>query len=117
MPKRLDDLKRNREQLNARIQKMEAAEKTRERKRQTRRKILVGAYHLDIANAQDQIDDINQLMDSYLKRNSDRILFGLKPLPQKQQTKKTSNAEKNKGPQKAKPAGQAHIRLKALIRS
>lgn len=77
---KLEKLKQQREQLNARIQKFEAAEKTRERKRETRRKILIGAYYLDQAKTQDKFDEIVKLMDDYLKRNSDRSLFDLIPL-------------------------------------
>ncbi len=77
---RLDVLKKKKEQLNARIQKLESLEKSRERKRDTRRKILVGSYFIDKANKDGCLDSLFQQLDGYLKRNSDRELFQLDPL-------------------------------------
>jgi len=68
-------LKKQRDILNARIQKAEALEKSRERKRDTRRKILVGAYYLDQARKDGTLDELNKIMDDYLTRDSDRKLF------------------------------------------
>lgn len=76
----LDRLKLKQKQLSAKIQNLEAAEKTRERKRETRRKILVGAYYLEQAKECGSFDAIVELMHDYLKRNADRELFGLPPL-------------------------------------
>lgn len=73
----LQRLKEQREKLNARIQKHEAMAKTSERKKDTRKKILLGSYYLDNAIKEDKLNDIKSLMSSYLKRNSDRELFGL----------------------------------------
>lgn len=78
---RINVLKKKKEQLNARIQKLESLEKSRERKRDTRRKILIGAYFIDKANEEGELDALFQQMDGYLKRNSDRELFCLEPLP------------------------------------
>lgn len=78
--KKLDTLKKKQAQLKAQIQALEAAEKTRERKRETRRKILIGAYYLDKAEADGTFNDIVSRMDGYLMRNSDRTLFDLAPL-------------------------------------
>ena len=78
--KRLDNLKKKQEQIKAQIQTLEATEKTRERKRETRRKILVGAYYLDKAKEENKFNDIVKVMDGYLKRDSDRVLFNLKLL-------------------------------------
>ena len=76
-PSKLESLKKQQEQLKAKIQALEAAEFSRERKRETRRKILVGAYYLDKARAENKFDDFVRLMDGYLNRDSDRILFNL----------------------------------------
>ena len=73
----LDKLKKQREQLNARIQLLEAAEKTREKKRDTRRKILVGAWYMDKAKQEGTWDDLAQHLDTFLTRSSDRQLFQL----------------------------------------
>jgi len=74
---KIDKLKKQRGVINARIQKMEALETSRQRKRDTRRKILVGAYHLDKAKADNAMHEINKIMSSYLTRKSDRVLFDL----------------------------------------
>ena len=47
---KLDRLRIQKEKLEARIQKMESLEKTRERKKETRRKILVGSYYFRQSN-------------------------------------------------------------------
>lgn len=76
----LEKLKNQREKLNARIQSAEARLKTTERKKDTRRKILLGSYYLDEANKQNKWNEIKNIMNQYLKRNSDRELFDLEPL-------------------------------------
>lgn len=77
--KRLDRLKAKKDQLNAQIQALEAAENARERKRATRRKILVGAYYIEQTNTDAEQEAMRQRMDGYLTRDSDRTLFGLAP--------------------------------------
>lgn len=74
---RLERLKEKREIINARIQAIEARIKSSERKKDVRRKILVGAYYLDIAAKENKMDEIKKIMDGYLKRESDRELFGI----------------------------------------
>jgi len=86
---KLDALKKKQTQLQAKIQKMEAAETTRERKRETRRKILVGAYYLEQARAQGEFDQVVLKMANYLKRPTDRVLFDLAPLETNPTSKKT----------------------------
>lgn len=76
-PSRLESLKKQQEQLKAKIQALEASESSRERKRETRRKILVGSYYLDKVRSEDRFDEVVKLMDGYLNRDSDRTLFGL----------------------------------------
>ena len=78
--KKLDTLKKKQDQLKAQIQALQAVDKTRERKRETRRKILVGAYYLDKARQEDAFNQLVSIMDNYLKRESDRRLFELAPL-------------------------------------
>lgn len=74
---RLERLKEQREKLNARIQATEARLKTSDRKRDTRRKILLGSYYLDKAIKENGMNEVKSIMDKYLKRDSDRILFDL----------------------------------------
>ncbi len=85
--KKLATLKKKQEQLKAQIQAVESAEKNRERKRDTRRKILIGAYYFDKAKSEGKFDDILKIMDNYLKRNSDRVLFDLTPLEKEEKEK------------------------------
>lgn len=73
----LDKLKNQREKINARIQLAESRLKTSDRKKETRKKILIGSYYLDEALKENKLDEIKSIMDKYLKRNSDRSLFEL----------------------------------------
>lgn len=76
-------LKYRQKQLEARIADAEAREKNHERKKDTRRKILIGAYYLDQARKVGTLDDLAYTLDDYLKRDSDRALFGLPSLEEK----------------------------------
>jgi len=76
-PSRLESLKKQQEQLKAKIQALEAAESSRERKRETRRKIIVGAFYLDKAREENRFEDLVKIMDDYLNRDTDRSLFSL----------------------------------------
>ena len=78
--KRLAQLKQKHEQLKAQIHTLEAAEQSRQRKQETRRKILIGAYYLNQAKTQDSWSALASLMNGYLTRTSDRKLFDLPPL-------------------------------------
>ena len=89
----IEKLKEKKSQIEARIQAVEAREKTKERKKDVRRKILAGAYYLDRINKEKVFDELTKAMDGYLVRDNDRILFGLPPKTPK--TKKTI-AEKKK---------------------
>ncbi|MCW8445688.1 mobilization protein [Fluoribacter gormanii] len=81
---RLDALKKKQEQIRAQIQKLESLEKARERKRDTRRKILIGSYFIDKANQEGTLFDLYQQMNHYIKRNADRELFHLEPIQEEQ---------------------------------
>ena len=78
--KRLEELKDKQKKITAQIQQVEAREKTATRKKDTRRKILIGSYYLDQSTDKNKMAEIEKLMDGYLKRDNDRILFGLPPL-------------------------------------
>lgn len=78
MPKmNLEKLKAQKEKLEARIQLVENWLKTSERKKETQRKILVGAYYLDKARQQGKMEELKGRLEGYLKRESDRKLFDL----------------------------------------
>ncbi len=74
---RLEKLKAQQAKLEARIQAAMARDKQFERKKDTRRKILVGSYYLDQAIKENRFDEIKKLMNSYLTRDNDRKLFDL----------------------------------------
>ena len=76
----LDSLKKKRDIINARIRLAQNREQSKERKDNTRRKILIGSFSLEQSNKNNSFDDIIKLMNSYLIRDSDRMLFGLKPI-------------------------------------
>lgn len=79
---KLDKLKTRKKALEARIVALEAAKKTAEKKHDTRRKILLGAYFLEEATKTGKVAELFGKMDGFLKRNSDRVLFDLPPLPE-----------------------------------
>lgn len=72
---KLDNLKKKQEQLKAQIQRLESIEKTRERKRDTRRKILVGSYFLEEAKNNNELENLCLKMQEYLTRERDKELF------------------------------------------
>ena len=76
----LDSLKKKRDVINARIRLITNREQSKDRKDATRRKILIGSYYLDQANKNNSFNDIVKLMNSYLTRDSDRMLFDLTPI-------------------------------------
>lgn len=90
---RLDALKKKQEQLRAQIQKLESLEKARERKRDTRRKILIGSYFIDQANQEGTLFDLYQQLNHYIKRNADRELFHLEPIQEEQSVLETEPME------------------------
>lgn len=82
-------LKQRQKQLAARIASMEAREKSNERKKDTRRKILIGAYYLEQARKTDTLNQLANTLDAYLTRESDRVLFGLPVIEEEKKTKST----------------------------
>ena len=77
---KIEKLKKQKQQLEMRIKKMEALEKQRERKRDTRRKILIGSYYIKQAVDNNEWSNLVAVMDKFLKRDSDRTLFNLPPI-------------------------------------
>jgi hypothetical protein len=75
--KKLEVLKQKQAVLQARIEQVAAREKTRERKQDLQRKILVGTFVLEEAEREGKVAELYQRMDGFLRRNSDRVLFGL----------------------------------------
>ena len=78
MATKLEQLLLKEAQLKAQIQQAKAAERTLEKKRDTRRKILVGAAVLArVQNGEWPQDDLTRMMDGFLSRPNERELFGL----------------------------------------
>lgn len=82
MNKRLEELTKRRDQITAQIQALKAQEQAEERKRDTRRKILIGAAVLErVKSSKWPEERFLAMMDEFLTKNLDRQLFGLPPKP------------------------------------
>lgn len=109
MSAKLERLLEKEAQLKAQIQQAKAAEKTLERKRDTRRKILIGsAVMARVESGRWPKDDLLSMMDGFLSRENERELFGLgetvEPEPEKAATQ---NGQKQAKPKrKVKPLPQ-----------
>ncbi len=78
MGKKLDELLKKREQLNAQIQKERNKQSQQQRKEETRRKILLGALMMDLMK-KGELDEkkIMKRLDGFLTKDIDRKLFDL----------------------------------------
>ena len=76
--KRLDELLKKREELNAQIQQVRAKEAAQKRKEETRKKILLGALMMSMME-KGELDKgkMRKKLDGFLTREVDRKLFGL----------------------------------------
>ena len=79
----LEKLKKQKEILDARIQQAESKLKVKERKEDTRRKILIGAFMMEKLKKEEKFDSMIQELDGFLMRNSDRKLFWMNCLSTK----------------------------------
>ncbi len=78
MSKKLDELLRKREELNARIQKERNKHSQQKRKEDTRRKILLGALMMNMMKSGELNEKkIIKKLDGFLTRDIDRKLFDL----------------------------------------
>ena len=78
MATKLQRLLEKEAQLKAQIQQAKAAERTLEKKRDTRRKILIGAAVMARVNAGEWPEaDLKMMMDGFLTRPNERELFDL----------------------------------------
>jgi hypothetical protein len=84
---KITKLKIREEQLQARIMAKKARDKKQERKNQTRRKILVGAIIMDQYEQSGRMDQLLKMIDPYLVRDNDRVLFGFEPLKVKEKAR------------------------------
>lgn len=74
---RIENLKSKQAVLKARLDLLENRAKAKERKLETRRKILVGSYFIENYTNKNEYHELVKLMDKYLTRESDRKVFGL----------------------------------------
>ena len=72
---KIEKLEKQMKQLQERIASEKARIKKKERKDDTRRKILVGAYFME--KYEDNMDELVGMIDPFLSREKDRALFGL----------------------------------------
>ncbi|HNY69995.1 MAG TPA: mobilization protein [Syntrophorhabdus sp.] len=77
-PDSLSKLLEKKQKLEQQIASAKARAKKADRADDTRRKILVGAYFIEVKYKDDQ-DELKKLMDGFLVRDNDRALFGLPP--------------------------------------
>lgn len=75
MSKQLETLEKQKQQINARIQKAKAVERSKERKKDLRRKVLIGEYYLEKAQQDDKITALYAEILGSIKREEDRDLF------------------------------------------
>ncbi len=78
---KLQKLIDQRNQLEERIKRQKMKLDSRERQRDTRRKILAGAYLLE--KYKDKPEELKSLLDKFLSRPADRELFHLNIHPPK----------------------------------
>jgi len=74
---KIEKLKKKQEVLTAIIQLLENREKAKERKLDTRKKILVGSYFIEKYMRDKKENELIKIMDQYLTRQSDRKVFDL----------------------------------------
>ena len=83
---RIKELESKKKQLEARIQKLKAAESAKKRKEDTRRKILLGSMVIKlIETGYWQKEEIYKQLDKFLDKDLDRQLFDLPELQQDEQ--------------------------------
>jgi hypothetical protein len=77
---RLETLKEKRSQIDAELTRLESKMKTESRKRDTRRKILVGAVILQEMDGRPDFEEyVTALLQDRLIKPRDRALFNLAP--------------------------------------
>lgn len=104
MATRLEKLLEKEAQLKAQIQQAKAVERTLEKKRDTRRKILIGAAVMArIERGEWPRQDLLKMMDGFLTRPHERALFDLdtRDNGSAQQTNETNEKVNQNGAAKA----------------
>ena len=78
MPIYITKLLQKKQKIEQQISNAKSRMKKVERAVDTRKKILVGAYFLEV-KYKDKEEEIIKIMDGFLVRDNDRELFGLPP--------------------------------------
>ena len=82
---KLETLKSKKEQIEARIKNLESKEHLKQKKQDTRRKILIGAMVMEQMEKNEEAKKkILASLEGFLTRPMDRELFGLQEKPQAQ---------------------------------
>lgn len=71
----LKSLQEKRGKIEAKIQKLTAADLVRKRKQELQRKFLVGSYYLELAAKENKLDNLNSTMHTWLTSEIDKKLF------------------------------------------
>lgn len=74
----LEKLLEKKQKIEQQIASAKSRLKRKERATDTRKKILVGAYFLEV-KYKDKEDELKKLLDGFLVRDNDRALFDLLP--------------------------------------
>lgn len=92
MPKpTLEQLRKQKEALDTKIAQHLARNREAERKKETRRKIVVGATVITHADKNPTYKaELMRLLDAVLIREDDRALFGLRPVPKTESAPKAA---------------------------
>jgi len=81
---RLQKLEAKKQQIDAQIDKLKALNSEERRKKETRQKILLGAWILNQIETGEMVkEEVMAKMDKYLTKNIDRKVFDLPPLEKK----------------------------------
>lgn len=75
----LEKLRKQKLELEAKIKLMEAQNNEKQRKEDTRRKILAGAFILNKYEQEGGMEGLIKELDQFLFKPADRALFGLQP--------------------------------------
>ncbi len=98
--KKLENLYQKKSKLDARIKKIKARERERNRKRETRRKIIAGALalHHMRKNPESQFSKVLvRLLNEYVTKSHERKLLGLEPLPEASNSVPANDLQPSKG--------------------
>lgn len=96
----LETHKKKLDQLNSQIKAKEKRDKDKERKTDTRRKIIIGGLarnHMNKNRSSEFAKTLERLMNEYIIKDNDRDLFGLPLIPELEQTERLKrHAEERK---------------------